>query len=219
MKYSLKNGGTVCFIIILLTLILATYPGIAEEVHYNKPSSAIYLASTSNGGNNLPKPSTEYEAALREAMEALFNSLQPILNDTSLNEEERKEKILELVKTFRWGPEDKNYFWINDTRGNMVLEPFLTFYQDRNLLDYVDINGKSVFVEIINICKKDGEGFIEYMWKEGRRGKSYPKIAMVKLLKFSGWILGTGIIFDTIEPMDIQPVPSPIDDSGPASGV
>ncbi|MBW1813951.1 MAG: cache domain-containing protein [Deltaproteobacteria bacterium] len=218
MKYSLKFGTKSYFFFILLALIFTACPGIAGEV---KPSSVIYLASTGNNGSNLPNPSAEYEAALREAMEALFNNLQSILNDTSLNTEEKKQKTLELIKAFRWGPEDKNYFWVNDLKGNMILEPFIAFYEGRNFLDYTDVNGKSVFVEIINICKKYGEGFIEYMWTEGKyvRGKSYPKIAMVKLLKSWGWIIGTGIIFDTIEPMDIHPGHSPIDDTGPASGI
>ena len=221
MKYSLKNMRNGYFFILLLILIFTAFPVMAEEVYDNSSDATIYLASNSNTSGNLPSPSSEYEAALKEAMQALFTSLQSILDDTSLTTEQKQQKALDHIKAFRWGPEDKNYFWINDLNGNMLLEPFLTYFEGKNLLDYTDVNGKKVFVEIINICKQDGEGFIQFMWDEGRliRGKSFPKIAMVKLLRSWGWVIGTGIIFDTIEPLDINPGHGPIDDTGPASPI
>jgi len=45
----------------------------------------------------------------------------------------------------------KDYFWINDMHPRMVIHPYRTDLNGKDLSDYQDPNGKRVFVEFVNI--------------------------------------------------------------------
>jgi len=219
MKGFLKNK----ILITLLFFMNFPYLGMAED-RFLHPSylkdNSILLASKDE--NDPQQSLSQYKEELRKAMEALFKTLDTIEKNPTLTMEEKKQKALAHIENFRWGPEEKYYFWVNDIKANMIIEPGCPFLEGKNFITFKDLEGKLVFVEFIKLCQEQGQGFVEYFWQECIKGKSYPKISMVKLFEPWIWIVGTGIYFDTIEPLDLPIEPdlySPIDDSEPASGI
>ena len=116
---------------------------------------------------------------------------------SSLSLDDVKKRAREAIKNLRYGR--NNYFWINDVEPRMIMHPFRPDLDGKNLSGFKDPNGKRLFVAFVEICKKDGEGFVDYYWPKYGADKPQPKVSFVKLFKKWNWIIGTGMYFDDIE--------------------
>ena len=110
-----------------------------------------------------------------------------------------QNKAMDLIQSLRYGPEEKDYFWINDTRPFMVIHPYQPELNGTDLSGYKDPNGKKLFVEFVKVCREKGEGFVEYQWPKYSADKPQPTLSFVKLFDEWDWIIGTGIYIDDID--------------------
>jgi methyl-accepting chemotaxis protein len=110
---------------------------------------------------------------------------------------EAQKRAMEVIKNLRYDRD--GYFWINDMEVRMIMHPIDMKLNGQSLLDYKDPNGKKIFVEFVEICKKEGEGFVDYIWPKPGETKPSPKISYVKLLPEWGWVIGSGIYVDDVE--------------------
>ncbi len=171
---------------------------------------------------------TEYESLLfhREAtLERRKAELKNIvtLAMTHLDEEyqqyrkgrlslrEAQQQAIQAISGLRYD-EGVGYLWINDIGQpvpRMIMHPTLPEL-DGELLDDPSFNTfnptlgfqKNLFVAMVDLCLKNGEGFVNYLWpKPTRQGlsKEQPKISYVRLFDQWNWILGTGVYIDDIE--------------------
>ncbi len=46
----------------------------------------------------------------------------------------------------------------------MIMHPFRSDLDGKDISNYSDPNGKRLFVEMAKVCKEQGEGFVDYMW-------------------------------------------------------
>ena len=115
--------------------------------------------------------------------------------------ERRQESAAALVRALRYGSDNKDYFWINDTHPKMVMHPYKPELDGQDLSLTEDPNGKKLFVEFVNVCRKNGEGFVDYHWPRYGAARPQPKLSYVKLFERWGWIIGTGLYIDDIEAM------------------
>lgn len=152
----------------------------------------------------LPEPA--YQATLQQVMNRVFSELESIEKEKDLSFEEKQQKAKDFIKIVRWGPEKKDYFWINDDQGKMLMDPYVPDLVGKDLSDFKDQNGKKVFVEFIKICREKEQGFIDYFWPRYEGKKPVQKVSLVRLFKPWGWILGTGVYLDTIEAYEIPEV-------------
>ena len=111
--------------------------------------------------------------------------------------EEAKRQAKEAIKNLRYDVEE--YFWINDLEPRMVMHPFSPDLDGKNLSENKDPNGKRLFVAMVEVCKKDGAGLVDYLWPKPGTPKPVPKISYVKLFPDWGWIIGSGIYMDEVE--------------------
>jgi len=158
---------------------------------------------------------------LEKEMNHVFKVIKGIMKDDSLTEEQKKEKVMEFIRNYRYGPEKKDYFWINDLQGKMIIYPGLPDLEGENVSNFRDAEGMLVFVEMVKTSLAKGEGAINYLWADNEGEAPEPKTAFVRLLKSWGWVIGTGFYLDTIEAFDIPVEPGlpPIDDRDPASPI
>ncbi len=113
--------------------------------------------------------------------------------------EESKQKAIQRIKAMRYGPEGKDYLWINDQRPYMVMHPFRPDLDGKDLSDYKDPEGKRLFVEMAKVCREKGSGYVDYMWQwKDQKEKIVPKISYVKAFEPFGWIIGTGIYIEDV---------------------
>jgi len=178
----------------------------------------IRLAASTD---NKPDASNAELQQLKKEMNHVFKVLNGIMKDDSLTEEQKQEKAKEFIRDYRYGPEKKDYFWINDLQGKMIIYPGLPDLEDKNVSNFRDAEGMLVFVEMVKTSLGKGEGAINYLWAEIEGEAPEPKTAFVRLLKAWGWVIGTGFYLETIEAWytPVEPGYLPIDDRDPASPV
>jgi len=93
------------------------------------------------------------------------------------------------------------YFWVMDTHPSMVMHPIQPNLDGLDLTDYVGPDGKKLFLDMVNISKSKGSGFINYAWTKPQTfdGKLYPKISYIKLFEPWNWIVGSGVYVDDVD--------------------
>jgi methyl-accepting chemotaxis protein len=115
------------------------------------------------------------------------------------SQEEAQARCLDRIKVMRYGPENKDYFWVNDFGPKMLMHPYATHLNGKDLNDFKDPKGKHLFVEFVKVCKEKGEGFVDYMWQwKDDKNRIVPKSSFVKAFTPWGWIVGTGIYVNDV---------------------
>ncbi|WP_457577267.1 methyl-accepting chemotaxis protein [Desulfomarina sp.] len=114
-------------------------------------------------------------------------------------EERFKEEAKRQISNLRFGPEGKDYFFIVDMSGAIVMHPIKPSLNGKNMLDFKDPNGKKLFAEMIRVCREKGEGFVDYLWAKPGKDKPVAKLSFVKLFPQWNWIVGTGVYIDDID--------------------
>ncbi|MBH0068389.1 methyl-accepting chemotaxis protein [Pseudoalteromonas sp. NZS100] len=117
--------------------------------------------------------------------------------DNTLTQQQAQSQALNAIKALRY--DKTNYFWINDYQPTMVMHPIKPALDGKDLTNNKDPDGKSLFVDMVNIVKKDGEGFIPYKWPKPGKDKPVEKIAFVKGFNQWQWIIGSGVYLDSID--------------------
>ena len=119
------------------------------------------------------------------------------VNSGELTIEEAQKRAMTSIKKFRY--QNENYVWINDLVPKMIMHPMKSQLDGKDLSGSKDPDGKYLFMEMVDVCKKNGGGFVNYMWPKPGKEKPVPKISYVKLFKPWGWIAGTGTYIDDLE--------------------
>ncbi|MBI4642372.1 MAG: cache domain-containing protein [Deltaproteobacteria bacterium] len=115
-------------------------------------------------------------------------------------QEEAQARCLDRIKIMRYGPENKDYLWVNDFGPKMLMHPYATHLNGKDLNDYKDPKGKHLFVEFVKVCKEKGEGFVDYMWQwKDDKNRIVPKTSFVKSFAPWGWIVGTGVYINDVD--------------------
>ncbi|MEI7843170.1 MAG: methyl-accepting chemotaxis protein [Gallionellaceae bacterium] len=114
-----------------------------------------------------------------------------------LTEEQAKAAAMGVIKALRY--QEKEYFWINDMTPRVVMHPMKPELDGKDVSEAKDPTGKKLFVEFVEVVKKDGAGFVAYMWPKPGFDKPVQKISYVKGFAPWGWVVGSGIYIDDIE--------------------
>jgi methyl-accepting chemotaxis protein len=146
--------------------------------------------------NELLSQKKEY---LKSQVQTTMSILEKAYKDQSIGVEEKQKKAAELISCLKYGPDNKDYFWINDMHPRMVMHPYKPELNGKDLSENKDPNGKRLFVEFVNVCREKDQGFVDYYWPKYGADKSQPKLSFVKLFKPWNWVVGTGIYIDDIE--------------------
>ena len=145
----------------------------------------------------------EKENALRQIVELAHGIVQQHARAaagagaTATSIAEEKQRAIEAIRALRYN--DSDYLWINDMEPRMVMHPTAPAMNGQSLADYADPNGKRLFVEAVEICRRDGEGDISYAWPKPGDTRPTPKLSYVKLVPEWGWVIGSGVYVDDIE--------------------
>lgn len=111
--------------------------------------------------------------------------------------DDAKRYALLALKGLRYGGTE--YFWVNDMVPNVVMHPIKTELDGKDVSDFKDPNGKALFVAFVDTVRRDGEGFVDYMWPKPGLTQPVPKISYVKGYAPWGWVVGSGIYVDDVD--------------------
>jgi methyl-accepting chemotaxis protein len=115
----------------------------------------------------------------------------------SMTTPQAQKAAKEALKAMRYGEND--YFWINDQQPRMVMHPTNPALDGTDLSKYQDPKGTQLFVEMVDLCRRFGEGRLRYMWAKPGFTEPVPKVSYVKAYRAWGWIIGSGIYVDDVE--------------------
>jgi methyl-accepting chemotaxis protein len=123
-----------------------------------------------------------------------------------LSHEDAQKQAIEEVRNLRFGPQNSDYFWINDFRPVMIMHPYKPQLEGQDLSNNKDPNGKTIFVDFANICKQQGEGYSTYQWQyNSDANRIESKTSFVKAFQPWGWIIGTGLYsVDVNQSLNVQ---------------
>ncbi|MEA2049863.1 MAG: cache domain-containing protein, partial [Campylobacterota bacterium] len=108
-----------------------------------------------------------------------------------------KKEALKAISGMRYGK--SGYFWINDSKPNMIMHPIKPSLDGKDLSTLKDPNGVYLFNDMVKVCSSNGEGLVKYSWAKPGYDKPQAKFSYVKEFKQWGWIIGTGTYVDDIE--------------------
>jgi signal transduction histidine kinase len=139
---------------------------------------------------------------VRELTKAAWSTLDAYWEKETSGQMPREiaqRQALEHLRHLRYGPEMKDYFWINDMSPRIIMHPYRPDLEGHDISHYADPNGKLLFVEFVETVKNQGEGYVDYKWQwKDNPGKIVPKISYVKGFSPWGWIVGTGIYIEDV---------------------
>ena len=115
----------------------------------------------------------------------------------NLTEEQAQYQAKEMLRKTKYG--DNDYFWINDMQPVMIMHPNNKGLEGKSLAELADPNGKRLFIEMVQVVGRSGEGFVDYMWNKNGSQEQYPKTSFVKGFKPWGWVVGSGIYIDDVD--------------------
>lgn len=116
-----------------------------------------------------------------------------------LSREQAQTMAATRIEALRYGPEGKDYFWIQDMQPRMIMHPYRPDLIGQDLSNFTDPRGVAIFVEFAELVEREGEGYIEYVWQwKDDPSRLEPKESFVKGFEPWGWVIGTGIYTDDV---------------------
>ncbi len=116
-----------------------------------------------------------------------------------LTDAQAKAEAVARIRRMHYGPEMKDYFWINDMHPRMIMHPYRSDLDGQDLSDFTDPEGKRLFVACVDTVRRAGEGYVDYMWqwKDDHR-RIVPKLSYVKGFAPWNWVVGTGVYIEDV---------------------
>jgi methyl-accepting chemotaxis protein len=210
----MKHDSKIIILITTALVLTSTLIGLVSTWKTYRTGSETVAQIERLGQNSLQRTKADGDreaAAFREELLALkkeylksevqtvMSILEAVEREPGLSLQNRQQKASGLVKALRYGPENKDYFWINDLHPTMIMHPYKPEMDGKDLSDNKDPNGKYLFVEFARAAKEKGEGFVDYLWPKYGADKPQPKLSFVALFKEWGWVVGTGLYIDDID--------------------
>lgn len=142
----------------------------------------------------------------KQMIKELTNSAWNIINEAhqleinnKITKDSAQNIAYNLIRHLKYGDDNKDYFWITDMHPNMIMHPFRVDLAGKDLSGFEDPHGKKLFVECVNVVKKDNSGFVDYMWQwKDDSLHIVPKLSFVKAFEPWQWIVGTGIYIEDV---------------------
>jgi PAS domain-containing protein len=137
---------------------------------------------------------------LRELVETAWRTLDVYhAQETAGRLTRAQARAVAHLRGQRYGPEKKDYFWITDLRTRMVMHPYLTRLEGRDMSDYTDPAGNRLVVEMTRVARDAGAGFLEYIWQwKDNPDRVGAKLSNVKKHTPWQWVVGTGIYLEDV---------------------
>jgi len=136
---------------------------------------------------------------LTQTVWSLIDSYHEREMNGELTREEAQKRAVLRIRTLRYGGENKDYFWIQDMHTNMVMHPYRPDLEGTDISGIHDPNGKYLFSAFVDVVRKQGAGYVDYMWQwKDDPEQIVPKLSYVQGYPPWGWIIGTGMYTDDV---------------------
>jgi methyl-accepting chemotaxis protein len=114
-----------------------------------------------------------------------------------ITDAEAQKRALARTAQLRYGNND--YFFVTDMTTRVLMHPIAAQLVGKDMSETKDPNGKRLFVEMVDVVRRSGSGFVDYLWPKPGSDKPAPKITYVTGFAPWGWIIGTGVYVDDLD--------------------
>jgi len=155
----------------------------------------------------LPRLEASILASRQSSVRELVRSIKHVLNsyqddvDKGLTDlADAQNRALRRIRSFRYGTDMDNYFWVSDLKGRFHMHPIRRDLVDHDLATITDPQARYLLQESIDIATRQKSGFIAYMWKNRPDApQMHSKLAYVSLFEPWKWVIGSGLIQDDVK--------------------
>lgn len=118
--------------------------------------------------------------------------------DGKLPLEEAQKAALEAVSRLRYA--EKEYFFVQDlVKETVIMHPFAIRLIGTSVTAVKDKSGKQFSLELNNLARDKGEGYVDYVGERYGSGVQVPKLSYIKKFAPWGWAIGSGIYIDDVD--------------------
>lgn len=114
-----------------------------------------------------------------------------------MTEAAAKQQALSIIESMRYSGTE--YLWVNDMLPRVLMHPIKPALNGKDVTGVKDPTGKALFVEFVNAVKKDGAGFVFYLWPKVGEEKPVEKVSYVQGFEPWGWVIGSGIYLQDVD--------------------
>jgi PAS domain S-box-containing protein len=137
--------------------------------------------------------------ALSESAMSSIQYYAKLAENGSISLEKAKQQAVSHLRSLRYGPDNKDYFWINDTHPRMVMHPYRPELEGRDVSGTEDPTGKKPFLAFLETVKESGGGYVDYYWQwQDDPTRIFSKISYVQEFRPWHWIVGTGVYVEDV---------------------
>ncbi|MGC9319855.1 MAG: DUF294 nucleotidyltransferase-like domain-containing protein [Armatimonadota bacterium] len=140
---------------------------------------------------------------IRELTQSAWSILAGYHRDVQAGEltlKEAQERAAERVGQLRYGPEGKDYFWLQDMHPRIIMHPWRPDLVGADVSDFADPRGVRIFVEFADVVRDQGGGYVDYVWQwKDDPQRLAPKESYVKGFEPWGWVIGTGLYTEDVQ--------------------
>ncbi|RKP47192.1 methyl-accepting chemotaxis protein [Pararobbsia silviterrae] len=112
--------------------------------------------------------------------------------------DQAKSEALAAIKAIRYG-HGTGYFTILSTEPAIIMHPIHPEMDGKEVGDYKDANGVPLYRNTVDIIKRDGQGFVSYVFSKPPTNEISPKVSYSGYYAPWDWILQTGAYTDDID--------------------
>lgn len=148
-----------------------------------------------------------YEEKIKDiirATDAQIGSYISLFKENKITQDELHQNVIRIVENTKvLGGE---YVFMIDLNANMIMHPLSQKLNGTYVGEMKDPNGKKLFIEMVQVAKSQGSGFIDYHWPKPGEKEPLPKNSYVKLIPELNWIIGSGIYTNDVSSQVINAV-------------
>jgi len=115
----------------------------------------------------------------------------------TLTEDEAKKQALATLESMRYGKD--GYISVNDSQPVMLMHPFKKELVGKNMGQFTDPAGNHLFTDIVTAGKREGGGFVDYLWAKPGSDKPVAKTSYSLHFQPWDWYVVTGMYMDDVQ--------------------
>jgi PAS domain S-box-containing protein len=117
-----------------------------------------------------------------------------------LSRDDAQQKAKAYIGALRYGKEGKDYFWIQDLYPRMLMHPYRSDLNGKDVSGFTDPRGVRIFVQFAQIVRRQEKGFVEYVWQwKDDPARLEAKESYVCGFRPWNWVIGTGMYVDDVK--------------------
>jgi len=157
----------------------------------------LSFISLTNAYESLLKQKHSANQQVVESAYGVLDHFHQLQTQGTLDEKTAKKQALAVLNTLRY--DKSNYFWVNDFTPTMIMHPIKPSLIGKNVGGVKDSDGTPLFINMVNVVRNKGQGFVPYKWPKPGVDEPVEKIAFVKGFSPWQWIVGSGTYIDDID--------------------